>query len=87
MARKKISEYDAAGTLTGAELVEVVQGGADKRTTTQGVANLFIKAQALTSAQRDALTAVDGMIIYNTDDNEFQGYKSAAWVNFDTTPV
>jgi len=87
MARKKISEYDAAGTLTGAEQVEVVQGGANKRTTTQGIANLIIKAQALTTAQRDVLTAVDGTFIYNTDDDKFQGYQNGAWVTFDTTPV
>lgn len=87
MARKKISEYDAASTLTGAEQVEVVQGGANKRTTTQGVADLFRKAPQLTTAQRDALTAVNGMIIYNTDDGDFQGYKNAAWVTFDTTPI
>lgn len=87
MARKKISEYTAAGTLTGAELVEVVQGGANKRTTTQGIANLFLKAQQMTTAERDALTAVNGTIIYNTDDSEFQGYISASWVTFNTTPI
>lgn len=35
----------------------------------------------LTTAQRDALTAVNGDVIYNTTDNKFQGYESGAWAN------
>lgn len=34
----------------------------------------------LTTAQRNALTAVNGMIIYNTDMNQFQGYVNGGWV-------
>lgn len=37
---KKISELTSAGALTGAEILEVVQGGANKQTTTQDIANL-----------------------------------------------
>lgn len=40
MASKKISELTAAGALTGAELVEVVQGGQNVKSTTQAIANL-----------------------------------------------
>jgi hypothetical protein len=40
MANKKISELTAAGALTGTELVEVVQGGVNKQTTTQDIADL-----------------------------------------------
>ena len=35
----------------------------------------------LTTAERDALTAENGMIIYNTSTNKFQGYENGAWVN------
>ena len=35
----------------------------------------------LTTTQRDALTAVNGMILYNSTDNKFQGYEDGAWVN------
>lgn len=35
----------------------------------------------LTTVQRDALTAVQGMIIYNTTVDLFQGYSAGAWVN------
>lgn len=35
----------------------------------------------MTTAQRNALTAVNGMIIYNTTDNEFNFYENSAWVS------
>jgi len=35
----------------------------------------------MTTTQRDALTPVDGMILYNTTDLEVQGRVNAAWVN------
>jgi hypothetical protein len=35
----------------------------------------------LTTTQRDALTPVNGMILYNSTDNKFQGYEDGAWVN------
>lgn len=34
----------------------------------------------MTTAQRDALTAVNGMIIYNTSTNQFNFYENGAWV-------
>lgn len=40
MASKKISELTAPGALTGTELVEVVQGGVNKQTTAQDIADL-----------------------------------------------
>lgn len=36
---------------------------------------------SLTTTQRDALTAVNGMIIYNTTAAKFQGYEAGAWAN------
>lgn len=40
MPNRKISELTAAGALTGAELVEAVQGGQNVKTTTQDIADL-----------------------------------------------
>jgi hypothetical protein len=40
MANKKITDFTAAGALDGTELIEIVQGGVNKQTTTQGIANL-----------------------------------------------
>lgn len=34
---------------------------------------------SLTTVQRDALTALDGMQIYNSDDDEMQAYQNGAW--------
>lgn len=35
----------------------------------------------LTTAERDALTAANGMVIYNTTDNKLQAYENGAWAN------
>ena len=40
-----------------------------------------LKVQNLTTAERDALTAENGMIIYNTTTNKFQGYENGSWAN------
>jgi hypothetical protein len=40
MANEKISTMASAGALDGTELVEVVKGGANRRTTTQDIADL-----------------------------------------------
>ena len=34
----------------------------------------------MTTAQRDALEAVNGMIIYNTSTNQFNFYEDSVWV-------
>ena len=41
----------------------------------------FVQFGSLTTTQRNALTAANGMVIYNTRDNKFQGYENGAWVN------
>ena len=35
----------------------------------------------MSTTNRDALTPVAGMVIYNTTDSKFQGYSSGAWVD------
>lgn len=48
---------------------------------TDGGADSFIQFGSLTTTQRDALTAANGMVIYNSSTNKFQGYENGAWVN------
>jgi hypothetical protein len=40
-----------------------------------------------TSAERDALSAVSGDMIYNTDQNRFEVYANGGWYSLDMTPV
>ncbi len=51
------------------------QGALDVSSTT----GAFILPR-MTTAQRNALTAVNGMIIYNTTNNQFNFYENSAWV-------
>ena len=51
------------------------QGALDVLSTTAG----FIVPR-MTTEQRDALTAVNGMIIYNTATNAFNFYEDGSWV-------
>lgn len=66
MASKKISELTAAGALTGAELVEIVQGGTNKQSTTQDIANLGGGAwgtiTGTLSSQTDLQAALDARL-------------------------
>ncbi len=40
-----------------------------------------LQLKSLTTTQRDALTAANGMLIYNSTDSKFQGYEGGAWVD------
>ena len=44
-----------------------------------GTAHAGVKLLSLTTTQRDALTPANGMIIYNSTDNQVQGYVDSAW--------
>jgi hypothetical protein len=60
------------GTITPTQELDV-QGNA--------VMTGFVQFGSLTTVERDALTAANGMVIYNTTDNKFQGYENGAWAN------
>jgi hypothetical protein len=46
-------------------------------------AGSFVQFGSLTATDRNALTAVNGMVIYNTTYNRFEGYQNGAWINLD----
>jgi hypothetical protein len=41
----------------------------------------YLLLPLLTTSQRDNLTPSNGMLIYNTTLNKFQGYENGAWAN------
>lgn len=46
-----------------------------------GTTHAGLKLLSLTEAERDALTAVNGMLIYNETEGKVQSYQSGAWVS------
>ena len=43
----------------------------------------YIQFGQYTTTNRNALTAVNGMVIYNESVDRFQGYQNGAWINLD----
>ena len=41
----------------------------------------FVQFGSMTTTERNALTPANGMVIYNSSDNKFQGYENSSWVN------
>lgn len=60
MTDKQVSELDAASTLTGAELIHVVQGGNSRKTTLNALRDTFDSGWALYA---DAATALEANAI------------------------
>jgi hypothetical protein len=61
-----------------------VGDGAASRTTSAGIeissTTKALLLSSMTTAERDALTAIDGMIVYNTTTNAFNFYENGSWV-------
>ena len=43
----------------------------------------FIQFGSYNTTERNALSAANGMVIYNSQANRFQGYQNGAWINID----
>ncbi len=56
---------------------EAMRVKADKGIATQS----YVQFGSITTTERNALTPANGMVIYNSTDNKFQGYENGAWVN------
>tara|TARA_Y100001935_G_scaffold146566_1_gene121127 strand:+ start:390 stop:1601 length:1212 start_codon:yes stop_codon:yes gene_type:complete len=64
------------GSLTADDSTIIVDG-----TTGAITAPSYVQFGSFTTAQRDALTAANGMVIYNSQLNKFQGYENGSWAN------
>jgi len=62
------------GTYTPGHTLDVAGGVA---------ASGYIQFGSYTTTARDALTPANGMVIYNTTANRFQGYQNGSWINLD----
>jgi hypothetical protein len=60
------------GTFTPAETLHVAGSGKY---------DSFVQFGSLSTVERDALTPANGMVIYNTTVDKFQGYAGGAWVD------
>jgi len=77
----------ASGLVTGAAIQgtfvlddsTIIIDGIEGNITAPG----FIQFGNFTTVERNALTAANGMVVYNTTANRFQGYQNSAWVNLD----
>ena len=49
------------------------------------VTNSYIQFGSFTTTERDDLTPANGIVIYNTTEEKFQGYQNNAWINLDGT--
>lgn len=47
------------------------------------VSTSYVQFGSLTTTERNNLTAVNGMVIYNTTNNKFEGYQNGTWINID----
>ena len=77
----QIPNLGAAISLSGTEQVEIVQAVTSVRCTTQQIANLatLTVAQNVTTAQKNALSAGSGRIVFDTTLGKLCVYTGSAW--------
>lgn len=68
-ADEDIIRFDAAGT----EIATISSTGI--------VSAKFIQFGSYTTTQRNAISAANGMVVYNSTTNKFQGYAGGSWVD------
>jgi hypothetical protein len=81
------TSLNVTGDLRGSVFADdstIVVNGLDGSVNASSVKSTgFVQFGSLTTAERDSLTAVNGMVIYNTTNNRFEGRQNGAWINLD----
>lgn len=77
----------STGTITAASFKGSVVGD-DSTTIVDAIngtvsASGYVQFGSYTTVDRDLLIAANGMVIYNSTANRFQGYQNNAWINLD----
>ena len=72
-------KFEIATGASSARRLQVSDAGVD--ITGNIVSSGYTQFGSLTTTARNALTASNGMVIYNSTLNKFQGYENGAWVN------
>lgn len=77
----QIPNLPVATALSGSEQVEIVQAGVSTRTTTGAIANTatVVRAPNVTTAQKNALTAGAGQLVFDTTLGKLCVYTGSAW--------
>lgn len=77
----QIPNLPVAINLNGDELVEIVQSGTSCRTTTGAIANTatVVKAPSVTTAQKNALSAGAGQLVFDTTLRKLCVYTGSVW--------
>lgn len=77
----QIPNLPVAISLAGAEQVEIVQAGVSRRTTVAAIANTIttLVAPNATTSQKNALSAVPGQLVFDTDLGKLCVYNGSAW--------
>lgn len=79
LGKKANSGLSATFDITGSNAIALsVTGSVDVG---GGAPDSYFILPRLTTTQRNALNAVNGMMIYNTTLNKFQGYENGSWVS------
>ena len=64
-----------------------INGGLEVVAKSSATTNNGFYAPQLTTAQRNAITASEGAIIYNTDTFLFETYQNGEWWNLNSSPA
>ena len=84
----EISFNNTSGYLTSeSDTLDSVTGRGNSTTNAISTGEItssgFIQFGSLTTTERNAITAANGMVIYNTTNNKFEGYQNGDWINLD----